>query len=455
MSLSDITDPDRLKRINNALVNRVELAMDQQRNAFSLFQTAISLEGQVRRRTDELTATLRSLEEANAELARQKEISERADQSKTRFLAAASHDILQPLNAAQLTISSLHDLQVNDLGRTMVRQVERSLDTMNELLRTLLDISRLDAGVTMPSFTSVPITPVVDSLLSDLRPVAERKGLKLRTAITQDYVHTDRVMLRRALQNLISNAIRYTDHGGVLIGTRRRGDFVSIEVVDTGCGIPADQLEVVFEEFHRGTHGKLDTDDECALGLGLAIVRRLVTALRHELSVTSKLGGGSTFRILAKRAKAQPVPIRPDPRAAPQPGRDACLAGKRLLVIENDGAVLDAMSMLLESWGCEYRLATSQSRAFEALSGMTWIPDVIIADQHLDHGDLGTSTLRALAEVLPDPVPAILATADASPEVVERAAQLHAEYMPKPLRPAQLRALISHLLSGQASSNTG
>ena len=252
MSLSDIDDVIRLQKINAALVDRVEQAMDQQRNAFSLFQTAISLEGQVRRRTDELTSTLRTLEETNIELARQKDISEGANRSKTQFLAAASHDILQPLNAAQLTISSLYDLQVSEQARQMVNQVERSLDTMNELLRTLLDISKLDAGVTTPRFASVPIPPILASLLSDLRPIAEKKGLRLRVAVTNDCVYTDRLMLRRALQNLITNAIRYTDRGGVLIGTRRRGDDISIEVIDTGAGIHEDQLEMIFEEFHRG-----------------------------------------------------------------------------------------------------------------------------------------------------------------------------------------------------------
>jgi signal transduction histidine kinase len=447
MGVSSITDPDRLKRINEALINRVELAMDQQRNAFSLFQTAISLEGQVRRRTDELTATLRSLERTNEELARQKEISERADQSKTRFLAAASHDILQPLNAAQLTISSLHDLQVSDKGRQMVLQVERSLDTMNELLRTLLDISRLDAGVTTPTFTAVPVAPVVDGLLSDLRPVAEQKGLRLRTAITGDSVWTDRLMLRRALQNLISNAIRYTDKGGVLIGTRRRGDKVSIEVIDTGCGIPEDQFDFIFEEFHRGATVKSNTDGEYALGLGLAIVKRLAGALRHELSVSSRQGKGSIFRILAERTSPSLVQPHTMPASPPMISMDGSLVGKKILLIENDPAVVDAMTGLLDTWGCAFRIATDTKQAMAALNGGTWVPDLVIADQQLDRGDLGTLTLQALGNVLPKHVPAILATADGADETVLEASRLGVEHMVKPIKPAQLRALMSHLVS--------
>lgn len=447
MSILDIDDVERLKRINDALINRVERAMDQQRNAFSLFQTAIALEGQVRQRTDELTSTLRNLEKTNAELARQKEISERADQSKTRFLAAASHDVLQPLHAAQLTMSALYDLQESERGRAMVMQVERSLDTMNELLHTLLDISRLDAGVMVPDHTSVPLVPVVESLLSDLRPIAEAKGLRLQTSITSDHVRSDRTMLRRALQNLISNAIRYTDRGGVLIGTRRRGNMVAIEVVDTGCGIPLDQRELIFDEFHRGpvAKGRASRDDDCALGLGLSIVRRLVTALGHDLSLTSEVGKGSRFRILAERCEPPSVgEIRP--QAAQRPANDATLSGRRVLLLENDIEVTRAMSILLDGWGCEHRIAASHAEAEEVLNE-GFVPDLIIADQHLDHGDHGTQTVAALARRLRRRVPAILATADISEPVMRDAASLGAEFMAKPVKPAQLRALMAHMLA--------
>lgn len=447
MSILDIDDAERLKRINDALINRVERAMDQQRNAFSLFQTAIALEGQVRRRTDELTSTLRNLEKTNAELARQKEISERADQSKTRFLAAASHDVLQPLHAAQLTMSALYDLQESERGRAMVMQVECSLDTMNELLHTLLDISRLDAGVMVPDPTAVPLVPVIESLLSDLRPIAEAKGLRLQTSITGDHVRSDRTMLRRALQNLISNAIRYTDRGGVLIGTRRRGNMVAIEVVDTGCGIPLDQRELIFDEFHRGpaAKGHAGRDDDCALGLGLSIVRRLVTALGHELSLTSEVGKGSRFRILAERCEP-PSPGKARPQAAQRPACDATLAGRRILLLENDIEVTRAMSTLLDGWGCEHRIAASQAGADELLDE-GFVPELIIADQHLDHGDQGTRTVAALLQRLRRRAPVILATADISEAVVKDAANLGAEFMAKPVKPAQLRALMAHLLA--------
>jgi len=447
MSILDIGDVERLKRINDALIHRVERAMDQQRNAFSLFQTAIALEGQVRRRTDELTSTLRNLERTNAELARQKEISERADQSKTRFLAAASHDVLQPLHAAQLTMSALYDLQDTERGRAMVAQVERSLDTMNELLHTLLDISRLDAGVMVPNHAAVPLVPVIESLLSDLKPIAEAKGLRLQTSITGDHVRSDRTMLRRALQNLISNAIRYTDRGGVLIGTRRRGDMVAIEVVDTGCGIPLDQRERIFDEFHRGPAAKerAGRDGDCALGLGLSIVRRLVTALGHELSLSSEVGKGSRFRILAERCEP-PAAGETRSQTAQRPVSDATLAGRRVLLLENDFEVTRAMSTLLDGWGCEHRVAASQAEAAGVLD-KGFLPDLIIADQHLDQGDHGTQTVATLLQRLRRRVPVILATADVSEPVMAQAAQLGAEFMSKPVKPAQLRALMAHMLA--------
>ncbi len=283
MSTYRIDDVDRLQRINEALVNRVERAMDQSRNAFSLFQTAISLEGQVRRRTDELTATLRTLERSNAELGRQKEISEKANALKTRFLAAASHDVLQPLHAAQLTVSALADLQTTDKGRELVAQVERSLDMMNDLLRTLLDISRLDAGAVVPDLGTVTLSPLVSSLIADFRPLAAARGLRLLTRIRPLAVLSDRTMLIRILQNLIANAVRYTETGGVLVAVRERGGRVVIDVIDSGVGIPEAELANVFEEFHRGNRAGIGNDG--GLGLGLSIVRRLCALYGWDVQV--------------------------------------------------------------------------------------------------------------------------------------------------------------------------
>lgn len=444
MSPHQIDDVDRLKRINEALIHRVERAMDQQHNAFSLFQTAISLEGQVRQRTDELSATLRRLEVSNVELARQKEISEKANLSKTRFLAAASHDVLQPLHAAQLVVSTLADLQDSKQGKRLIGQVERSLDTMHELLQTLLDISRLDAGVVVPSFESVSLRSVVASLLSDFRPIAAEKGIELRSRTQDLAVWSDRRMLRRVLQNLISNSIRYTASGSVLIGTRKRGENLVIEVIDTGVGIPADQEEHIFDEFHRGAVAKSTEDSSNAgLGLGLAIVKRLVTAMNHSLSLSTRVGHGTRISLtapLAARREEVDHPKAISPLVQPTNQ----LRAAKVLLIENEPSVAEAMSGLLISWGCKPKTSGSKAEALEQLEG--WAPDLIIADQHLDYGGLGTDTIREVHERFGQDIPAIVITADPADAVVQDSLDVGAELMHKPVKPAQLRALMHHLL---------
>ena len=197
MPVHDVDEIERLKKINAALIGRVERSMDQQGNAFSLFQTAINLENRIKSRTEELNATLRRLEQTNIDLVAAKESAEQANISKTRFLAAASHDVLQPLNAAHLSVSALADLQTTKEGTLLVRQVERSLDTMSELLRTLLDISKLDAGVVKPEPVEVSLEQMFQSLRSDFQPIADKKGLRLRFRPTQFSLISDRTLLRR------------------------------------------------------------------------------------------------------------------------------------------------------------------------------------------------------------------------------------------------------------------
>ncbi len=447
MTIREITDVDRLMRINDALISRVERSMDQQGNAFSLFQTAINLENQVRKHTDDLRGAMRRLEQSNTELAVAKDSAERANQSKTRFLAAASHDVLQPLNAAHLSVSALADLQTTDEGRQLVGQVERALSTMDDLLRTLLDISKLDAGVVRPEIGLVPLWPLFQSLQSDFTPLAAKRGLELRFRATELAVVTDRTMFRRILQNIISNAIRYTEKGGVLVGARHKGDDVQVSVVDTGIGIPTDQHEAIYDEFRRGTNamqadsGRIDA----GLGLGLAIVRRMVSTLSHDISLASRLGKGSTFRILAPGIQLtgqHDVEI-----AMPQPlSRGYGLFGMNVLVVENDVSVRQAMESLLSRWSCTVRAAASGAQAMAQLDG-EWLPDMIIADQHLDHADLGSRTINRLRTKAGRDIPALIVTADPSDELATETRRAGIELMMKPVKPAELRALMAHLLA--------
>jgi signal transduction histidine kinase len=444
MPIRPIDDVDKLRRINEALVSRVERSMEQQGNAFSLFQTAINLENRVRSRTEELRATLRHLEQSNLELVAAKESAELANLSKTRFLAAASHDVLQPLNAAHLSVSALAELPLSSEGRTLVQQVERSLETMEDLLRTLLDISKLDAGVVEPEVGDVALEPLFASLKSDFLPFAENKGLRLRFRPTHALVRSDRTLLRRILQNIISNAIRYTKRGGVVVGARSRGDSIRIDIVDTGRGIADDQRKAVFEEFHRGSV-VADADLSGGLGLGLAIVQRMVDALGHRVDFSSTIGAGTAFHVevpVVRGGHAEPAALS-EPERPPGYG----LFGTKVLMIENDAAVLEAMQALLERWRCDVRLATSTDEAIDALGDTAWIPDIIIADQHLDHGDLGSTTIAQARDYLQRPVPALLITADASEALARAARAAGIELMRKPVKPAQLRALLAHLLA--------
>lgn len=440
---------DKLRKINAVLMQRVERSMDQQGNAFSLFQTAIGLEQQVRQRTDELTTTLRRLEQTNRALNLAKEAAETANISKTRFLAAASHDVLQPLNAALLSISALAEIQTSDRGVALARQVEQSLETMDELLRTLLDISKLDSGVMRPEPAEIALGSLFASLASDFTPIAAEKRLSLRFRPCGLFVRSDRMMLRRILQNIISNAIRYTRSGGILIGARRRGDMVRIDVADTGIGIPSDQFEAIFEEFHRGSLPPgFDVGYRGGLGLGLAIVQRMVSALRHQITFTSKEGRGTTFRVYVPLASApRAVPDRIDTGKVPR-GGDLMMDAKVLLV-ENDSSVIEAMATLLTGWGCSVRMAAQTEEAIGLLGDTSWTPDIIVADQHLDNGDLGSVTIDHIRYYLGRHVPALIVTADPSDGLVERTRKVDIELMRKPVKPAQLRALMVHMLGAK------
>jgi len=446
MVVRSINDIDRLKKINAALISRVERSMDQQGNAFSLFQTAINLENRVRSRTEELRATLRRLEESNLDLVEAKEAAELANLSKTRFLAAASHDVLQPLNAAHLSISALADIQTTDEGHKLVRQVERSLETMDDLLRTLLDIAKLDAGVVSPDIAEVSLEALFSSLASDFQPLATRKRLKLRFHSGGLAAWSDRTMLRRILQNIISNAIRYTRSGGVLVGARRRGAIVRIDVCDTGCGIPADQHLAVFEEFHRGPVAHDTEMSGGGLGLGLSIVRRMAGALRHPIRFTSIVGRGTCFSLELPIGSLGRIEQGMSVAEADHP-RGYGLFGTKVLLVENDTGVLLAMSGLLQSWQCTVRTASTREAALLAMADGRWQPDVIIADQHLDGGDLGTQTIDQVRELTARAVPALIITGDASTLLAQTARAQGIELMRKPVKPAQLRALLAHLLA--------
>ncbi len=388
-------------------------------------------------RVDERTAELRRL---NGELARAKTVAEEANLSKTRFLAAASHDILQPLNAARLYASSLSE-GASQIGREeradLARNVDVSLEAVEEILGALLDISRLDAGAMKAEISDVPVADLMRMLEVEFAPIAKSKGLDLRFVPTKLAVRTDRRLMRRLLQNLVSNAIKYTLKGRVLVGCRRTPGALRIEVWDTGLGIPADRQRAVFEEFQR-----LDQGARVArgLGLGLSIVERLGRVLDQPIGLNSRPGKGSVFFVTAPIGT--PTPQSRDDSGVPVvQGGSEPLNGLKVLAIDNEPRVLEGMRSLMSRWGCAVVTAHGLAEAREAL-GTFGAPDVVIADYHLDQGD-GVEAIRALRADLGRDVPAILATADRSLEVREDAARADIIILNKPLKPAPLRAQLT------------
>jgi Na+/proline symporter/signal transduction histidine kinase len=389
------------------------------------------------RRVDERTAELQRL---NAELERAKNEADAANLSKTRFLAAASHDILQPLNAARLYASSLTEggSQIGAEERAdLARNVDVSLEAVEEILGALLDISRLDAGATRPEISDVAVADLMGMLEIEFAALARAKGLDLVFVPSTLAIRTDRRLMRRLLQNLISNALKYTLSGRVLVGCRRAPGAARIEVWDTGLGIPPEHERAVFAEFRR-----LDQGARVArgLGLGLSIVERLGRVLEHPVGLRSRPGNGSVFFVTAPLGRAAPAshtePGAPEPVAEGEP-----LNGLKVLAIDNEPRVLEGLRALLQRWGCLVATAHGLEEAMATLDAFG-APDVIIADYHLDSGD-GVAAIRAVREHFARSIAAILATADRSPEARDEATREDVVVMNKPLKPAPLRAQLT------------
>ncbi|HVZ53559.1 MAG TPA: PAS domain-containing hybrid sensor histidine kinase/response regulator [Pseudolabrys sp.] len=391
-------------------------------------EAAEALERRVLERTEELTRLNEALAHAKGE-------AEAANVSKTKFLAAASHDILQPLNAARLYVTSLTERQDDRKDRHLVENIDASLEAVEEILGALLDMSRLDTGALRPEFSSFRIDELIRQIELEFGALAAAKGLEFKHVPCSLVVRSDRRLLRRLVQNLVSNAIKYTPSGRVLIGCRRQGDRLRIDVYDTGVGIPQSKQRDIFQEFHR-----LDQGAKIArgLGLGLSIVERLARVLGCEVSVESADGSGSHFGVTVPLSNAAPaeLPVREDARV--DPGQ---LAGTVALCIDNEPSVLDGMKTLLSGWGCEVITAPDLDGALSAVAASPVVPNGLLVDYHLDRGN-GIEAILALRRRYGD-LPAILITADRSPAVREAARAGHIQVLHKPLKPAALRSLLA------------
>ncbi len=389
----------------------------------------------------------RELREVNETLEQRVELrtreAEAAQQSKTRFLAAISHDVLQPLHAARLFASALRES--GDAGEQahLAARMDASLRAAEDLLDGLLDVSRLDAGALQPQWSDFDAVDLLRELHAQYAPTAAQRGLSLRVHAPEGLpVRSDRRLLRRALQNFLGNAMRYTHDGGVLLAARRRGDQVLLQVWDTGPGIPAAHLEQIFEEFRR--YDQPGERGQRGLGLGLSICQRISSVLDHPLDVRSTVGRGSVFSIRVGRA-ARALPLPP-----PRPligATDASLAGLRLLCVDNDPEILAGMQALLCRWQVDAHCATTVDGAL-ALAGTN--PEVLLVDYHLHDRLDGLDTLDALRAAC-GPVPGALLTADGSDALKRAAASRGYQLLTKPIRPASLRAFLASVRAGSAT----
>jgi signal transduction histidine kinase/ActR/RegA family two-component response regulator len=388
-----------------------------------------TLERRVRERT-------RELERLNAELGRAKASAEEANISKTRFLAAASHDILQPLNAARLYVTSLVERKGAGEEARLVGNIDASLEAVEEILAALLDISRLDTGAMTAEIVAIRIDDLLRQLELEFAPLAREKGLKLTFVHSSLTVESDRRLLRRLLQNLVSNAVKYTQTGRVLVGCRRRRNSVRIDVYDTGIGIPKSKQRVIFTEFHRLEQGAKVAR---GLGLGLSIVERIARMLGHDVEIESAVGRGSHFSILVPRASVAPREIR---RAEPRRVDRRQLTGLVVLCIDNEPNILDGMEALLKGWGCHVLTATDLGAALARIGEAHAPPTGLLVDYHLDAGN-GIEAIAELRQRLGTDIPAILITADRSDAVLEAARTHEVQVLHKPVKPAALRALLA------------
>ena len=395
------------------------------------------LEQRVQERTQELSELNRALREA-------KSAAEMANASKTRFLAAVSHDLMQPLNAARLFSASLSHQQdaLPAEARELVHHLDSALRSAEDLISDLLDISRLEGGRITPDIQSFPLAELFGTLSTEFTALAEDYRIGFHVHGSQLRIRSDIKLLRRILQNFLTNALRYAK-GRIVLGVRRQGNQLRLEVWDRGPGIPPDKLSVIFEEFKRlDSH---QTRAEKGLGLGLAIADGLCRVLGHPLSVRSWLGKGSVFSVTVPLAPDTPASRPAEAASAPV---DKNLSGIPVLCIDNEDSILTGMHSLLSRWGCQVWTARSRQDCARLLDeGIQ--PRLVLVDYHLDEGETGVRLMAWLRATLERPLPGVVISADARPELVSDIHAAGLEYLPKPVKPAVLRALISrHLQQG-------
>lgn len=431
----------RLRKVCQALMERVEGDGSAEGAPYAAFERSVLLAEQVRERTDTLHRTLDELGQVNTRLLAAKAEAEAANLSKTKFLAAVSHDLLQPLNAARLFASALETHSLPENSQKLVGHIGRSLKDVEGLIGTLVDISRLDAGVLRADKSPFAVSTLLDTLAEEYRQVAGVRGLALHYVPSSMMIESDLALLARVIRNFLSNAVRYTEHGRVLLGCRRRPHGLEIMVGDTGPGIPEQQREAIFLEFRRVNQPH--SANSRGLGLGLAIVDRISSMLEQPVSLASRPGVGALFSITVPYA-AVPSSVLPTRYASPSSEIDDPLQGCIVWVIDDDLAIIEGMQALLSSWGCRVRAAATVSALEAASDGER--PAVLLVDYHLgEHRETGIDLAARLQRRYPG-LAAVVITANHEAEIKRATREAGMHCLLKPLKPLRLRMLLGSLL---------
>jgi signal transduction histidine kinase/CheY-like chemotaxis protein len=435
-----------LRKTVHALMDRVERAMDDHGTPFFWFQAAAQLEEAIRLRTEQyetlnvrLSKELQSRREIEQALTEAKQQAELANQSKTRFLAAASHDLRQPLNSAVLFLESIDEQSMTEVDRGLLQRSRLALASLNNLLGTLLDVARLDSGGIEPHVGDFPVAALLDRLRPEFEAVARAAGIELRIIRSCAVLHTDPRLLETVLRNFISNAIRYTPRGRVVVGCRRRAEGLMICVYDSGVGIEREHLEAIFDPYYQVPHNSRSSS--VGIGLGLSIVSRICLMLSLERVVRSQPGRGSLFAVIVPYGTATPELLAECAGGTPT-GPGGPLRSRIVVVIDDSPEALDGMSAVLAKWGCRTIAAANPTDAIVELISADLQPDLVISDYHLADGLKGDAAIAQIRREFDRAPMTVVMTSDPDPALRERLSAQGLAVLEKPLNLAKLRALI-------------
>ncbi|MEH6452306.1 MAG: hybrid sensor histidine kinase/response regulator, partial [Psychromonas sp.] len=421
-------------------------------NALALQKAHDQLEIRVVERTSQLQSLNQKLREeveerrqAQTDLQAKTREADLANYSKTKFMAAISHDLLQPLNAAQLFTSSIVENRIDDHLVPLVNSVSSSLDDLENLICTLVDISKLDAGVVRADKSSFKLSDLLDNLANEYQQQSDIYGVQLRYVACDQRVHSDSVLLARILRNFLSNAFRYTDKGKVLLGCRRVGNNICIEVWDNGAGIEQDQQTEIFKEFKRLKSSRSAFSN--GLGLGLAIVDKISKVLEHPVKVSSTLGKGSLFSVTVPLADNAYLPEVAKPINLAFTNTD--LAKRKIWLVDNDANICAAMRQLLETWNCTIITAASLDDLQAQVDIHSEHADILIVDYHLDDGINGLEVAGQINHLRSSPLPVLMITANYNKSLKNEIKEQGLLLLNKPVKAMKLKTTMLYLLNEQ------